>query len=206
MEELGITFGTTDSHDPLGLIPWIAVSANLVYSDICLEKLNSEIPELGFRYTCLPFVARHTSVSWLTVRDENGAILSNRAAIVIILPGSPITTETRTQSRTQSGTRSPGGLLGQYQRSLGCSTCSATYDNVGLNTSSSAFPLVQVSSERGESNLTRTINPFNDRVDFITIDELVLLLERRVLAEMSSALGTMSKLGSTPIGYPWQRH
>lgn len=203
-KELGITFGTTDSHDPLGLIPWIAVSANLVYSDICLEKLNSEILNWAFGTHACPSSPGTLPYPWLTVRDENGAILSNRAAIVIILPGSPITTETRTQSRTQAAPGHPVDYLDNISVPLGCSTCSATYDNAGLNNEFIRVPAGAKYPANAENPALRGQSiPFNDRVDFITIDELVPLLERRVLAEMSSALGTMSKLGSTPIGYPW---
>ncbi len=203
-KELGISFGTTDSHDPLGLVPWIAVSANLAYWDSCLEKLNSEVINWTYTSHACPAVADTLPYPWLTVRDESGKVLSDRVAAVIILPGPQIATETRTQSRTPANPGNPADYLDAIRLPLGCVACSVTYDNAGLNNEfirvspGARYPVdAENTALRGEPI------PFNDRVDFITIDELLPHLERRVLADMSAALVAMSNLGATPIGYPW---
>lgn len=194
-KDLGISFGTTESHDPLGLVPWIAVSANLAYWDSCLEKLNSEIVNWAYASHACPAAADTLPYPWLTVRDESGKVLSDRVAAVIILPGPQITTETRNQSRTPTSPGNPADYLDAIRLPLGCVACSVTYDNAGLNNEfirvspGARYPVdAENTALRGEPI------PFNDRVDFITIDELLPHLERRVLADMSAALIATGKL------------
>ena len=210
-KDFSLDLGVVDANDPLGRVPWLAISANLSFWDTCLDVLNSEVVNaVAGAYAC-PSATGALPHPWLTVRNEMGATLSNRVAAILILPGTPITTETRTQSRnTVNPTQTSDGQASDYLDSirlpLGCSaSCTATYDNAGLNNEFIAIPLGTRYPASSEDVTKRNANiAFNDVLIYITIDELIPILERRVLSEMAAALRDVS--GATPkknIGYPW---
>lgn len=212
--DLALDLGVVDANDPLGRVPWLGVSANLSYWDQCLNIVNSEV--LNFSYTAfncpvLPTLSTSLPHPWLTVRNETGAILSDRVAAILILPGAPITTETRTQSRaTTNPTQISDGQVADYLDSirlpLGCSaTCTTTYDNAGLNNQFISIPIGTRYPANSEDVAKRNqAIAFNDVVIYITIDELMPILERRVLAEMTSAMRDVSGVAPKKnIGYPW---
>lgn len=203
--DLELDFGSVDANDSLGRVPWLAISANLAFWDGCLEKLNSDVVNRTYSgYVCASTTA--LPYPWLTVRSETGAILSDRVAALLILPGAPITTETRTQSRTPAGPGNPADYLDSIRLPLGCSTCTGTYDNAAMNNEFIAIPsgLRYPATAEDVAKRDQPI-PFNDRLIYITIDELMPVIERRVLAEMASALREVA--GTTApyknIGYPW---
>ena len=210
-KDFSLDLGVVDANDALGRVPWLAISANLSFWDTCIEVLNSEVLNaVAAAYTC-PSAAGALPHPWLTVRNEMGATLSNRVAAVLILPGAPITTETRSQSRNaqspnQTSDGRPSDYLDSIRLPLGCSIgCTATYDNAGLNNEFIAIPLGTRYPANSEDVTKRNANiAFNDVLIYITIDELIPILERRVSSEMAAALRDVS--GTPPkknIGYPW---
>lgn len=97
---------------------------------------------------------------WLVVRDENGQTISDRVAVVIIAPGSAI------------GAQDRSGLAGEnnYLDTFG------TYSNSDYDSANEDFFII---NEEGR---------FNDQLIFITIDELMTALEKRVAQEVISNL------------------
>ncbi|MEQ1518754.1 MAG: hypothetical protein ABL931_19920, partial [Usitatibacteraceae bacterium] len=209
--ELALDYGRVEANDPLGGVPWLAISANLNVWDACLARLNSEVLNAVYSGFACPAAAGTLPYPWLTGRNENGTVLSNRVAAVLILPGAPIATETRTQTRataipTQVSDGQASDYLDSIRLPLGCSaSCSATYDNAGLNNEFIAVPLGTRYPANSEDVAKRNqFVAFNDVLLYITIDELIPLLERRVLSEMAAALRDVS--GPAPkknIGLPW---
>jgi len=200
--------GVLQANDPNGGIPWLAVSANLAFLDSCLPVLNSDVSNLAYT----TFACGSTTAlphPWLTVRGSNGEAITNRAAAVIILPGKMVTREGG-YAQARASAAAPGNPVDYLDRislPIGCSaSCTGTYDNAGLNNE-----FIQLSStlqypDNAEDATKRGAVPFNDIVAYITIDELVPYLERRVLAETKNALNTFAATAATPsgtLGYPW---
>jgi hypothetical protein len=186
---LGLRMESTDETDSLGLIPWYAVSANLADPNFCLSRLNPGT-------LALPVASTFTCPSdappfpWLTVCDETGRILSNRVAIVLIAPGVPVSTFGRTQQRSTSVKPQPSDFLDAVPPPGGLATlpvaerCSS-FDNAGLtNEFVSALPSAT----------------FNDRVIYVTVDELSAELEKRVALEARKAVMTHVEVHKS---FPW---
>jgi len=196
--------GVLQANDPNGGIPWLAVSANLVFLDSCLPVLNSDVSNM----TYTAFACGSTTAlphPWLTVRGSNGEVITNRAAAVIILPGKMVTREGG-YAQARASAAAPGNPVDYLDRislPIGCSaSCTGTYDNAGLNNE-----FIQLSSslrypDNAEDATKRGAVPFNDIVAYITIDELMQTIEKRVLAEMATSMRQF-KLGSAVAGeYP----
>ena len=207
VKDLPLALGVTDAHDPGGKIPWLATSPNLDYWDSCLNIVNSEILNFSTSFSCptLPTLSTTLPYPWLTVYDKDGNILSNRVAAVLIMPGEPIYTETRSQARTASSPGSPTDYLDPIQIPLGCTTsCVRTFDNAGLTNEFISIPAGSLYPGDAQDVTMRGQRiKFNDVLIYITIDELMVYLEKRVLKEMSSAVDDLSDTAKKNIGFPW---
>lgn len=195
---IGLPSGASDEFDVLGAIPWYAVSANLADPNTaCLAALNPAI----LTQTYSTFVCGNPSqlpYPWLKVCDGSGRILSDRVAFVIIYPGEPLATIGRTQIRNRSPRPNPADYLDAVDTPPGWLTlpanqrCSA-YDNAGLT---NEF----VKAQSSES--------FNDRLVYVTIDELMLEVSRRVAMQVREALITFRDVKVSPPlttfnAFPW---
>jgi hypothetical protein len=201
---LNFDVGNPSANDPLGKVPWLAISANLNARDRCLDKLNSDIlnwaPTSGV--ACPPVAANQIPYPWMVVVDQSGIVLSNRVAAVLIMPGGPIQTGNRNQSRTQTSPGFVSDYLDTISLPLGCSTtCTATFDNAALTNTFIQIPSgVRYPSSAEDAALRGQSLKFNDVLIYITIDELMLYIERRVLSEMAAAV----KVSKAKTGtYPW---
>ena len=185
---LGMDVGGGDEVDATGEVPWYAVSENLADISNCMTYLNP-----GTAAGSAASFACNTAGPawpWLKVCDENGRLISDRVAVVLIMPGGPIATANRTQSRSGS----PRPQIGQYLDaiptpvgwgSLAPSQRCTTYDNAGLTGEFVSAPL-SVS--------------FNDQLIYITIDELMAEIENRVATQVREAfISYKTSYGS----YPW---
>lgn len=133
-----------------------------------------------------PGIVNSPDYDWLRVFDTNGNLISNKVAAVIIAPGSPLAGQNRTNSATSAH------FLDQI--TIGATT----YSNRDYDQADEDFVM---GSDSEPSNI------FNDRLVFITIDELMAALERRAASEARDVLqryqGTVgeypyaSPLGST---------
>lgn len=168
--------------DPFGEMPWYAVSANLLEPCIA-NKLNPQF--LNWTYPAVPIyrcnIANQLPHPWLTVRDAHGNVVSNRVAFVLILP--------RQRMGTQTRIGVPLGLPRNYLEPVTvASTCTSpcvpgTYDNGSFNPGNQFIVGEDVSRVNGNNlNYTHPYQ-FNDRVLYVTIDELMGLMQKRALQE-----------------------
>lgn len=184
-QTLGISIPVPSQNDSEGTMPWYAVSANLL-DPACLTSLNPGILNIAYTgYVCVGATLPH---SWLTVRDSSGNIISNRVAVVLMLPGPPLTG----QSRLSSPLGAASNYLDTVTVPVGCTApcVSGTYSNADLDDD-----FIIASSISGSTAVT------NDKLLFITIDELMQLLEKRVAQEVKRAIDYPNLYG---LNYrPW---
>ena len=200
---LNLDVGNPSVNDPIGQVPWLAISANLNYADRCLGTLNSEtLNWVSAAGTSCPAPASQLPYPWMTVVDQSGNMLSNRVVAVMIMPGSPIQTGNRTQSRSLANPGYASDYLDVISVPLGCSTtCIATFDNAALtNTFIQIPPGTRYPVNAEDTNLAGQAVKFNDVLIYITIDELMSYIERRVLSEMSAAVKDSKSKTNT---FPW---
>lgn len=190
---------TARINDPAGKVPWYAVASNLVdYSTTgdparyCPRQLNHQIVNFNPSVdvpsnTCgvalnpgSPGAAATYPFPWLIVRDQFGNVLSNRVAAVVILPG-PVTTR-RPGSTVQ--TRTTTALPSQFLDTVVNAQCPAGLcDNSSL--ANSPLQFIQCVPAATTINDARYAQPYtcNDRLIYITIDELMTRAVQRVAAE-----------------------
>jgi len=204
--DFNLDVGNPDPNDPTGQVPWLAISSNLNVLDKCLDKLNSDTLNwsLSNSNNC-PTTANPTPNSllpypWLTVVDQYGKTVSNVAA-VLIMPGPPIETGSRTQSRLATYPNVTD-YLDAISLPLGCvSSCTGTYDNADLSNVFVQIPLgTKYPTNAENASLAGQPIKFNDVLVYITINELMPYIERRVLSEMSAAVKDSKSKTTT---YPW---
>ena len=205
IELTGLNFVANRTTDGAGIVPWYAVSANLVDFTLgaeCPSRLDASIatasaPGCGIGATD---VTPTRPFPWLQVRDQFGTVLSSRVAAVVIMPGPPTPrqTGTRTQNTRQSNTARPDQFLDTVRNSL----CTPTgyCDNARLSASPMEF--IQCVTANTTLNDARFIQPYtcNDRLIYITIDELMQAASDRVAREAIECLNAYGKTnGTTPF-------
>ncbi len=202
-QDLALDMGSNPAEDPNGVVPWLAVSNNLVSIDNCVEKFNSDLLNRTYtNYTCPSATA--LPHPWLTVRDSDGNVLSSEVAVVLIMPGPPLTTETRTQSRTPAAPGHPIDYLDSIRLPLGCTGGCTTYDNAGLNNVYVQIPPGTVYPANAANVALRgQVIPFNDTLIYLTKDEVMQAVEKRVVNEMAAALKTFKASRGV---YPWMNN
>ena len=155
---------------------WYAVSRNLIRT--------SSLPIIN------PSIADLPAESWLIVRDKNGQVVSDRVAVVIMAPGAPIGNQDRS-----------GGLAGPDAYLDSITITGTNYANDDYTVANESFV---ISDEMQSVSPTdpRYLQPyeFNDKLNYITIDELMLALEKRAIGEV--ALG-LRAYNSTNAYYPY---
>ncbi len=182
-------FGSGVQSDPAGAVPWYAMSANLAPST-CVRALNPAL----LNTTHAPGTCGSLTVTqpfpWLTVRDYKGNLLTNRAAFVLLLPGPPL----GGQARPTAPLAGPAAYLDSVTVTASCSQpcVPGTYnnarfnwpDNVGLSFIQCAPP-AQVGADDPSF-----AQPYqcNDRLLYVTIDELMELAERRATQYIADVL------------------
>ncbi len=201
--DFSLDVGNPDTNDPTGQVPWLAISSNLNYWNKCLAILNSDTVNWAVSgVPSCPAAANKLPYPWMSVVDQYGKTVSNVAA-VLIMPGPPIETGSRTQSRLATYPNVTD-YLDAISLPLGCvSSCTGTYDNANLSNVFVQIPLgTKYPTNAENASLAGQPIKFNDVLVYITIDELMPYLERRVLSEMKSA--TINFYNTTGIGqYPW---
>lgn len=185
-KDYGLAVPTDSQADPTGIMPWYALSTNLV--DPVGVTFNSEL-------------LNNAPHPWLTVRDMNGNILSNRVAFVLIIPGVPLGNQTRSSS--------PLGGAKEYLDSITVpNPCTApcapgTYSNASLNDSfiiGEEHRWINDPANPGKQ-IEDTTYQFNDKLLYVTIDELMPLIERRIAREAKNCLDSYAALSNGK--YPW---
>ena len=165
---IGMGIEDTNQNDTVGNKPWYAVSANLV-DPLCLDVLNPSILNSAISGVCAGSALPH---QWLTVRDISGNVVSNRVAVVLMMP--------RTQLTVQSRPTAPLNGLTSYLDAInvpaGCAPpcVPGNYSNADFDDD---FVIMGNSSATGNDNLV-----------YITIDELIDAVSRRVSSDASIML------------------
>jgi hypothetical protein len=192
--DLKMALQAPSEQDAEGRMPWYAVSANLTRIDVCFGKLNSETVNLaynGFPADCTASpptspAAPNPPYPWLTVRDGRGNVISNRVAFVVMVPGAVVGSQQRPAS--------PLGAANQYLDSMtvaaGCAApcVPGTYSNADLDNDFIA----------GDSSAT-----FNDKLLYVTIDDLMAAVENQVAAYIAKVLKTEITIqNAAPIPAP----
>lgn len=163
--------GLPDFRDAAGNPLWYAVSRNLV-RNYEAPAINPVINPGMVNVDAVkpkPYdgTDARSSYPWLIVRDINGNVLSDRVAAVIISPGPPLPGQNRTNTATSAH------FLDQI--TIGA----MTYSNRDYDQPDEDFVM------GGDATLSNT---FNDRLVFITIDELIYAVEKRAANEIIVAL------------------
>lgn len=168
---IGLSIKDASQNDSIGNMPWYAVSANLVDS-ACLKELNSSILSQAYiGYVCGGATLPHP---WLSVRDNAGNVISNRVAIVLMIPNLPLTG----QSRPAAPLNQAANYLETITVPVGCAApcVPGVYSNAGLT------------NEYILLNQSAVANNPNDQLVYITIDELIRAVERRATQEAAVQL------------------
>jgi len=139
---------------------WYAVSANLLYSS-GYPTINSDTANLA--------------AGWITVRDTQGNILSNRVAAVLLAPGK---------------------LLAGQNRSAAAPTAANYLDSLTIGTTSYRNFDSDLDFIAGNES-----DSFNDRLTYITIDELIAQVERKVGNTVRRCLDAYALASGGK--YPW---
>ena len=126
-------------------------------------------------YPAINSTTRDLTTDWITVVDNRGAVVSDRIAAVIISPGAVLTGQNRSGAAP-----GPGNYLDSV--TIGATT----YDNAD-------FDSVFVAAQRSAG--------FNDTLIYITIDELLPLLNRRVAREANQCLADYAAVSNNK--FPW---
>lgn len=189
---LGMTYPAPSENDTIGVMPWYAVSANLALPG-CVAYLNSEVLALSYTgFVCPGAGMPPTSLPypWLTVRDAKGDVLSDRVAFVVMLPGAAINGQARPEPPNLSGANQYLDSVTINTTSVGCPAPPCVFSNADFDNDFIAGPISET---------------FNDRLVFVTIDELMAKVEARVGQEIKVALQRFSQNYSPPgkVNYPW---
>lgn len=190
---LGTPAGATDLRDGSGAELWYAVSQNLVRNS---DGTNFLDPMINSDWADSPTPATlpwwndgtsaeddRTAYPWLKVYDQNGNLVSNRVAAVIIAPGPPLSGQDR------SGV-APGPANYLDSITIG----GITFDNASITTGFINHPDTELNHDATSGA------HFNDRLVYITIDELMRVVQRRVLGEVALALQMYRSIQGS---YPW---
>jgi hypothetical protein len=156
-------------EDAQGNTLWYAVSRNLVrnYQTATNPIIN-------------PSLANTPTYQWLKVLDRNGNLISNRVAVVIMAPGSAIGNQNRSGNAPN---------VSQYLDSF--QVGAATFSNRGYVTEDEDFVMGE-DLRNVSSNDPSLSQPyyFNDKLVYITVDELMAALQKRVGEQARASLKT----------------
>lgn len=149
-----------DIRDGNGDRLWYEVSQNLLYD----YYGTGNFPIIN------PNIVNNPNAKWLEVRNRNGVLISNRVAVVIMSPGVPIGMQDRSGSAP---------LANQFLDKITADDGNV-YQNYGYP--QPGVTAVQTFIQDVSSN------DFNDKLIYITIDELIEALQKRAAGEARKAL------------------
>lgn len=169
-------------RDGAGERLWYEVSRNLLHD----YKDNGGNPN-GTSPIINPSIVNAPANPWFVVRDRNGVIISDRVAAVIISPGTPSGVQDRS-----------GGIANanQYLDKIVMAD-NTPYQNYGYQdpTTNPVQEFIigddfRVVAKNDPTYKNQAIEPYyyNDKLVYITIDELMYAVEKRVLEEAKKTL------------------
>lgn len=188
-----------DFRDGAGERLWYEVSSNLLH-----DYKSTSSHSNGTSPIINPSIVNNPNPSypWLVVRDRNGVVISNRVAAVIISPGGPIGTQDRS-----SGIADANQYLDKIVMADGTPYKNYGYQVPGI-TPIQEFVIgddLRLVAKNDPTYKDQSIEPYyyNDKLVYITIDELIAALSRRVAAEAKVQLLNYKKATviTAPPGY-----
>lgn len=160
---LGLAINLIDGN---GEKLWYAVSRNLIRTSVAGPLVIN------------PSIVDSPINPWLIVRDKNGQLISNRVAAVIIAPGPAVGAQTR-----------DGGLAGPTAYLDSLSIDGTMYSNASYTVPDEDFIMGEDMKNVPSTHPTyQQPYQFNDKLVYITIDELMDALEERAIREAATAL------------------
>ena len=172
----------TEFIDAQGNKLWYAVSRNLVH-----DYENGEAPiinpgMINAPHAITPYLRQGGTQSfpWLQVLDRNGNLVSDRVAAVIIAPGNPVGGQDRSAPAPN-----PNAFLDSFQIGV------VTHNNSNYSVIDEDFIMGEDSRNVSATDPT-FVQPynFNDKLVYITIDELMAAVEKRVGEQVRTSLKT----------------
>ncbi len=150
---------------------WYAVSRNVVHQYAYLSADPRSNPTIN------PSMLTQPNYPWLKVIDHHGQLISDRVAAVIIAPGDNVSDQSRVD----------GAAPDQF------------LDAIALDGNMYANHDYDSADEDFVMSATATESRFNDQLVYITIDELIAAINKRVVAESEWLL---SQYALNNKGYP----
>lgn len=172
-----------DFKDAQGNRLWYAVSRNLTHK-YETDPFNTNPIEPVIN----PNIVNNPVYAWLKVLDRNGALVSDRVVAVIIAPNNPLNGQNR------SAVAPPSEFLDTFIKTA------KNYNNADYTRPDEEFVIGEDSRNVSTSDATfvRPYN-FNDKLIYITIDELMNALNNRAAVEASNLLKSYkAKTGQFP--------
>ena len=170
-----------DFRDGTGERLWYEVSSNLLYDyNTTAPMPNREPPIVN------PSIVNNPLVEpWMIVRDRNGVILSSRVAAVIISPGSPLPNQDRS-----GGIANPNQYLDKIVMANNTPYQNYGYSLPGLPQEFIIGDDYRNVAKNDPTYKNQAIQPYyyNDKLVYITIDELMAALEKRAASEVKVAI------------------
>jgi hypothetical protein len=160
------------SNEPL----WYAVSKNLVhiYSPTGDPVINPSKIDNPTYYNPL------NHKGWLSVYDKNGQLVSDRVAAIIFAPGLPIGGQDRSGGKADAT---------NYLDTFDLQSGGGTKSNRTYSSADEDFYMGEDSRNvRSDNTVYQQPYYFNDKLVYITIDELMAEVEKRAAGEAKSAL------------------
>ncbi|RCS56563.1 hypothetical protein DU000_11395 [Parvibium lacunae] len=205
---LNLNFGNVSLTDPEGVVPWMAVSNNLILSSLCLPYRTPLI--LGATLPASSFCPGVTIPQrWLSIYDSAGNLVSDEAALVLMVPGLALPSQ---------ASRNAGNLLGPAEYLDTFNVLSSCLPNCVPGNYSNAVGYLRPNNENQRYYLTRPWNqgtnyvsyldpafPVNDQVRYVTAEEYFNQLESYAAEVIIRALRTVFER-SAPASNPTARY
>ncbi len=168
---LPLTGFGVDVRDGSGNRLWYAVSRNLVH-----DYQTGTDPIIN------PGIITSPTYNWMTVYDKRGNLISNRVAVVIIAPGAIVGAQDRSAAAPNAS---------EYLDSFYLAAGGGIKSNTGYTLPDEDFYMGEDMRNVPESDTTYQ-HPyyFNDKLVYITIDELMAEVEKRAATEAKNVLNS----------------
>lgn len=171
-----------DFRDSSGERLWYEVSQNLLHDYKNNGDPNGTSPIIN------PSIINTPTNEWFVVVDRSGKVLSDRVAAVIIAPGAPVGNQDRS-----SGIADANQYLDKVVMASGKNYKNYTYYDSAIPLLKQEFIVgddMRLVSEDDPTYKNQTVEPyyFNDKLVYITADELMAAIEKRAAAEVKTAI------------------
>ena len=190
------TTGTVNNNLLLGRLPWYGQGSpcispqtglNLIVKDYYDEELWYAVSKnLVYESPNYPFVSPallNKTTDWITVRDSNGNVISDRVAFVVISPGRALDGQDRSASAP---------AITNYLDNVTIAATGTPYSNADYDQDFIIYPNSETTDD--------VTDHFNDQLVYVTIDEFIESIEKRAMNELGNLL---TSYHSSNSAFPW---